>query len=119
MVLDGFCSRLFETWAALITCLSGSNIDTALIFVPILIPCNDMLLFAAVLQVAKVRSELDIVMRNVSVLNEMIEQLVPGEEATADYELFTVSKLYCPGQKLCKGNWMLYFTSSGQATLCS
>ncbi|XP_065188667.1 target of Myb1 membrane trafficking protein-like [Sycon ciliatum] len=39
--------------------------------------------------IAKLRSELDMVQRNASVLCEMLQCLTPGEEATADYELLT------------------------------
>ena len=50
-----------------------------------------MLVFPCVWQVAKIRSELDVVERNASVFHEMIQVFVPGDEATADYDLFMVS----------------------------
>lgn len=41
-------------------------------------------------QLAKLRSELDIVQGNMSVLNEMLNELVPGEEREDDLSLLTV-----------------------------
>ena len=42
-------------------------------------------------QLAKLRSELDLVEGNVKVLSEMLSELQPGEEESHDYELLVVS----------------------------
>jgi len=42
-------------------------------------------------QMAKLRSELDIVEGNVKVLNEMLSELQPGQENPDDYTLLVVS----------------------------
>lgn len=42
-------------------------------------------------QLAKLRSELDIVQENMTILNEMLTELVPGKEHPSDRELLVVS----------------------------
>ncbi|CAF1215541.1 unnamed protein product, partial [Didymodactylos carnosus] len=44
-------------------------------------------------QVAKLRSELDVVETNVQVFGEMLVTLIPGEEHIKDYQLLTVSSI--------------------------
>lgn len=44
-------------------------------------------------QLAKLRSELDIVQENMTILNEMLTELVPGQEHPSDLELLSVSYL--------------------------
>jgi len=41
-------------------------------------------------QTAKLQSELDVVQANMSVLNEMLTELTPGQEHPSDLELLTV-----------------------------
>jgi hypothetical protein len=42
-------------------------------------------------QMAKLRSELDIVQENMTILNEMLTEMVPGQEHPSDLELLIVS----------------------------
>lgn len=42
-------------------------------------------------QLAKLRSELDIVQENMTILNEMLSELTPGKEHPSDLELLVVS----------------------------
>lgn len=42
-------------------------------------------------QLAKLRSELDIVQENMTILNEMLTELTPGKEHPSDLELLVVS----------------------------
>lgn len=44
-------------------------------------------------QLAKLRSELDIVQENMTILNEMLTELVPGQEHPSDLDLLSVSYL--------------------------
>lgn len=46
-------------------------------------------------QLAKLRSELDIVEGNVRVLNEMLSELQPGDENADDYELLVELNKTC------------------------
>lgn len=41
-------------------------------------------------QLSKLRSELDIIQENMTILNEMLTELTPGEEHPSDLELLTV-----------------------------
>lgn len=45
-------------------------------------------------QMAKLRSELDIVAENMTILNEMLTEMVPGREHPSDLELLVVSHHY-------------------------
>lgn len=41
-------------------------------------------------QIARLRSELDVVKGNITVMSEMLTEMVPGQEAAADLELLQV-----------------------------
>jgi hypothetical protein len=45
-------------------------------------------------QIAKLRSELDVVQTNAQILGEMLITLQPGEEHPQDFNLLTVKKLF-------------------------
>ena len=45
-------------------------------------------------QLAKLRSELDIVQENMTILNEMLTELTPGKEHPSDLELLVVSPMF-------------------------
>lgn len=42
-------------------------------------------------QIARLRSELDVVRGNIKVMSEMLTEMVPGEEEASDLELLQVS----------------------------
>jgi hypothetical protein len=44
-------------------------------------------------QIAKIRSEIDIVSSNIGVLSDMLTNLRPGEEDPSDWELLRVREL--------------------------
>lgn len=45
-------------------------------------------------QLAKLRSELDIVQGNVQVMSEMLTEMTPGQEEAGDLELLQVLRLF-------------------------
>lgn len=46
-----------------------------------------------ILQICRLRSELDVVRGNTKVMSEMLTEMVPGQEEASDYELLQASKL--------------------------
>ena len=50
-------------------------------------------------QLAKLRSELDIVQQNVHVMADMLTEMIPGQEDPSDFELLQVGKLNCDIQQ--------------------
>ncbi len=48
------------------------------------------LLFCLCVQIARLRSELDIVRGNIKVMSEMLTEMVPGQEDASDLELLQV-----------------------------
>lgn len=51
--------------------------------------------FIYVLQICRLRSELDVVRGNTKVMSEMLTEMVPGQEDSSDYELLQVN-MKCP-----------------------
>ncbi len=50
----------------------------------------DLEAFCLCVQIARLRSELDIVRGNIKVMSEMLTEMVPGQEDASDLELLQV-----------------------------
>ena len=46
-------------------------------------------------QMAKLRSELDVVQQNCKVMNEMLTEMIPNQESGEDWQLLQVGCVYC------------------------
>ncbi len=62
------------------------------------------LLFCLCVQIARLRSELDIVRGNIKVMSEMLTEMVPGQEDASDLELLQVWEFSHCAQIFCTEN---------------
>ncbi len=64
----------------------------------------DLEAFCLCVQIARLRSELDIVRGNIKVMSEMLTEMVPGQEDASDLELLQVWEFFHCAQIFCTEN---------------